>query len=146
MWAAGTFYILLLRNSPFAQTVILQDIVSFLGISSSSPVPERARAIQIASRVSDSSRRLSLPLPWVARLSPISHLYLVPLLVKHQRPSSSLSRAQRRRHCRRRARKCSAAAAVAPGDDEELLPKGDGYLLRLEDLCMFTSSENLQDK
>ena len=63
IWAAGTFYILLLRNSPFAQTVILQDIVSLLGILPSSPVPERARAIQIVSRVSESSRRLSLPLP-----------------------------------------------------------------------------------
>ena len=126
MWAAGTFYILLLRNRPFAQTVILQDIVSFLGISSSSPVHERARAIQIASRVlslvpssvageapepllfsetavpggasiaagepkGEGRARWSLhrPLSWPTQLSPLSHLYLLPAPLKHQRAYSA---------------------------------------------------------
>uniref|UniRef100_A0A452XTF3 Uncharacterized protein n=2 Tax=Aegilops tauschii subsp. strangulata TaxID=200361 RepID=A0A452XTF3_AEGTS len=41
--------------------------------------------------------------------SPPSIWYLVPAPLKHELPSSSLSRARRSRHCRRRARKCSGA-------------------------------------
>uniref|UniRef100_A0A8R7UTE8 Uncharacterized protein n=1 Tax=Triticum urartu TaxID=4572 RepID=A0A8R7UTE8_TRIUA len=72
--------------------------------SSSSPCHTLYQAVQLRARVREVCSVASLaPSPG---LSPTSILDLVPAPLKHELPSSPLSRARRRRHCRRRARKC----------------------------------------